>query len=145
MKYLICDLDGTLSDCSARRGFMEETPKDWKNFYFGIPYDPVNEWCKKILSLFYDDHYKIILMSGRPDTHKQVTLDWLEKHEIKWDELIMRKEGDHRNDNIVKLELFNELKERLGTPLFAIDDRQRIVDMWREQGITCLQCDKGDF
>ncbi len=29
--------------------------------------------------------------------------------------------------------------------LLAIADRQQVVDMWREQGLVCLQCDKGDF
>lgn len=27
--------------------------------------------------------------------------------------------------------------------LFTIDDRQSVVDMWRANGITCLQCKKG--
>ena len=29
--------------------------------------------------------------------------------------------------------------------LFAIDDRQQVVDMWRANGVTCLQCAPGDF
>jgi len=28
---------------------------------------------------------------------------------------------------------------------FAVDDRQQVVDMWRANGVTCLQCDVGDF
>jgi len=28
---------------------------------------------------------------------------------------------------------------------FVVDDRQQVVDMWRRNGITCLQCDVGDF
>ena len=58
--------------------------------------------------------------------------------------LLMRKEGDYRDDAIVKKELGAKVAE-MGTILFAIDDRQRVVDMWRENGIVCLQCDKGNF
>lgn len=30
-------------------------------------------------------------------------------------------------------------------PLFFIDDRKRVVDMWRRRGLTCLHCANGDF
>jgi hypothetical protein len=29
--------------------------------------------------------------------------------------------------------------------LYAVDDRQRVVDMWRSNGITCLQVAEGNF
>jgi|TARA_R110000823_G_scaffold205986_1_gene336775 hypothetical protein len=29
--------------------------------------------------------------------------------------------------------------------LYAVDDRQQVVDMWRSNGITCLQCAVGNF
>jgi len=32
-----------------------------------------------------------------------------------------------------------------GNVLCALDDRQQVVDMWRERGIRCLQVAKGDF
>ncbi len=143
MKYIICDLDGTLCDCSERRQFMEQEPKDWKNFYYGIPYDKCNQWCKEILRRFYRD-YHIVLMSGRPDNYKTETIQWLKDNFINYHTLLMRKEGDHRKDSIVKLELFGKIRES-GEILFSIDDRQQVVDMWRAEGVTCLQCDYGNF
>ena len=29
--------------------------------------------------------------------------------------------------------------------LMTVDDRQRVVDMWRAEGLTCLQVAPGDF
>jgi hypothetical protein len=29
--------------------------------------------------------------------------------------------------------------------LFTVDDRQKVVDFWRANGITCLQCAAGKF
>lgn len=29
--------------------------------------------------------------------------------------------------------------------LFVIDDRDSVVEMWRRNGLTVLQCAKGDF
>ena len=33
------------------------------------------------------------------------------------------------------------LVDMTGRVLFVVDDRQRVVDMWRAEGITCLQCE----
>jgi hypothetical protein len=43
-------------------------------------------------------------------------------------------------ENILDFELLTRFNI-----LFAIDDRQQVVDMWRRRGITALQCAKGDF
>jgi hypothetical protein len=29
--------------------------------------------------------------------------------------------------------------------MYAVDDRQRVVDMWRSNGLTCLQVAEGNF
>jgi hypothetical protein len=29
--------------------------------------------------------------------------------------------------------------------LFVVEDRSRVVEMWRSEGLTCLQCAHGDF
>jgi len=83
-------------------------------------------------------------MSGRPENYKPETVQWLRDNFITYHTLLMRKEGDSRNDKIVKLELFGKIRQA-GEVLFAIDDRQQVVDMWREEGVTCLQCDYGNF
>lgn len=40
------------------------------------------------------------------------------------------------------VELYQTLWNKI---LFVVDDRDQTVNMWRNNGITCLQCDKGDF
>jgi hypothetical protein len=29
--------------------------------------------------------------------------------------------------------------------LFVVEDRNRVVEMWREEGLVCLQCAPGEF
>jgi soluble P-type ATPase len=56
----------------------------------------------------------------------------------------MRKDGDNRNDTVVKREILEELiKTRY--IVAALDDRNRVVKMWRESGIKCLQVQEGNF
>jgi hypothetical protein len=59
--------------------------------------------------------------------------------------LFMRKTGDIRSDDIVKREIYETHIKPEWNVVCVLDDRQRVVDMWREIGLTCLQVDYGDF
>jgi len=63
----------------------------------------------------------------------------------------MRKEGDHREDNIVKSELLDQIltqypqvKEQFKIA-GVFEDRQQVVDMYRARGLRVFQVAKGDF
>ena len=53
----------------------------------------------------------------------------------------MRKEGDFRNDVEVKHEMIHSLNITPDDVLCILDDRQGVVDMWRQEGFRCLQVD----
>lgn len=57
----------------------------------------------------------------------------------------MRPAGDYRPDQIVKRELYEAHIAGQYDVLFCVDDRNSVVAMWRELGLTCLQCAEGDF
>ena len=57
----------------------------------------------------------------------------------------MRKEGDNRPDEVVKEEIFNENIRGNYSVRFVLDDRSKVVDMWRQLGLKCLQVAEGDF
>lgn len=59
--------------------------------------------------------------------------------------LHMRPDGDFRPDVEVKKEIYKREIEGQFKVLFAVDDRASVVEMWRAQGLVCLQCAKGDF
>ena len=143
---VICDLDGTLCKINHRLHFVKRPKgerKDWKGFFDGMIDDQVNSWCADILYRYND--FKIILCSGRPDSYRRDTVEWLEKNSIGYDELFMRNRADHRQDNIAKEIILDfEILTRY-TPFFMIDDRSQVVEMWRKRGYTCLQCASGDF
>lgn len=148
-KAVICDLDGTLCNIDHRLHFVKVDKSkgekaDWKNFFFNLRDDAVNYWCSDILHKFADNH-PIVLCSGRPDDHKRATMSWLTEHNLYFGHLYMRHRGDHREDSIVKEILLDfEILTRFD-PYFAIDDRARVVSMWRKRGITTLACAEGDF
>jgi hypothetical protein len=90
--------------------------------------------------------YNIIFVSGREGTDvcKVKTLKWLLENKLNGD-LYMRPEGDHRNDAIIKEEIYNKyIKDKFDVE-FVLDDRLRVVEMWRRIGLRCLQVAPGNF
>lgn len=143
---IICDLDGTLCNVEHRRHFVRrEGKKDWRSFFLGLKDDTLNTWCAQILSKFKDYTTHIVLASGRSDEYEKLTREWLVNHSIEYDDLFMRSRNDSRQDYIVKEIILDfEILTRY-TPVFFIDDRQQVIDLWRRRGYVALQCDIGNF
>ena len=90
--------------------------------------------------------HRLIFCSGRPERTRQATVDWLQRHlGLTPEALYMRGDNDRRADDIVKRELLARMRADRFEPAFAIDDRRRVVDMWRSVGLVCAQVAEGDF
>ena len=145
--FIIVDMDGTLADCSARRA-MAFTPekKDWDLFYQGVEHDPPIVPIRQLLWELCRNR-DIIVVSGRPiDKAGKATEDWLRTHlnpEMPIKHLFMRNSGDFRKDYVIKQEILDLLpKDRIR---YVLDDRDQVVEMWRKNGLTCLQVADGRF
>jgi predicted kinase len=143
---ILCDLDGTLARIEHRRHYVAGPgPKDWPGFFGQLHLDEPNLMLKEIL-YGLKERYTILYVSGRNSTYRQPTEAWLEKHGLDFHfALFMRGAQDHRDDDVIKQELY----ERYIKPYFdvhlAIDDRDRVVNMWRANGIECWQVAAGNF
>lgn len=131
----IVDIDGTLALHNGR------SPYD----YSKLAGDIVNEDVFELIELLSETSAEIIVMSGRPDTYRRETEDWLFGFGLDPDMLLMRPEGDERDDALVKYELFNGYVRGFYNVIGVFDDRNRVVDMWRKIGLTCFQVADGDF
>jgi hypothetical protein len=85
-------------------------------------------------------------VTGRYDTYRKQTEEWLKKYAINYEKLIMRKAGDKRKDSIIKKELYEKNIKDHYDVVFVLEDRDQVVKMWREElGLTCLQVAYGNF
>ena len=145
-KAIIIDIDGTLSDSNHRKHFVEGEEKDWTSFNESMIVDKPNVWCKKIVSAMVDQHdVEVLLITGRFEKYKDFTEDWLYRYSIPYEKLWMRPDEDHQPDTELKQKIYEEHIKDKYEVIFAIDDRKRVVDMWRKLGIICLQCAEGNF
>lgn len=150
---IICDLDGTLCNIEHRLHHVRGPgKKNWKAFCDEIPNDKPNLWCAKLINRYLgqadrsSNSEKVVFCSGRSDEYRKVTETWLHGYCFyNYEGLYMRRRGDSRADYIAKEIILDfELLTRYNI-LFAIDDRQQVVDLWRRRGLVALQCSHGDF
>lgn len=141
-KAFLVDIDGTLAHMRDKRG-----PFDWKKVHLDAPDEKIIDIVNILGSSNFAldlGHYKVIVMSGRDASCRDLTEEWLSDY-IHFDHLFMRPEKDMRPDNIIKAELFDQHVRDNFDVQFVLDDRQQVVDMWRSMGLTCLQVAPGEF
>lgn len=135
MKVLV-DIDGTLA---IRRG---RSPFEWDKAEFDAPNLPVVEVVRGLSLLGHE----VVYVSGRHEELRGVTDMWISQFVQVSGTLLMRTSGDNRPDEQIKAELVRNAGIELDTILLVLDDRDRVVNMWRrELGLVCLHVAEGDF
>lgn len=136
---VISDIDSTLT-----LGPKDRSPYEWHK----VGDDDINLGTSAILDglrvIGYVD--KIFLFSGRDEECRIETEDWLERHDIEYDELYMRRSdhvdeyGNQVKDTIVKAEMLEKHIIGKYNVLLIMDDRKTVCDMWRDvYGLNVFQ------
>ena len=141
---IVFDFDGTLCDITHRLHFIQNKPKDWPAFFRACANDPPIMEMVNLASRLVLAGNRVEVWSGRSDIVRRESDEWLTRHCIGHALLRMRKDGDYRQDAIVKAEWLEALPKH-DWPDVVFDDRQQVVDMWRAHGVRCCQVAPGDF
>jgi len=139
-KSIIVDLDGTLFVIDHRLHHVTDGNRDWDAFFACIPNDALNCDVARVVAALAAFGDRIVLCSGRPEKCRADTEACLSHFSVDYEALYMRPDDDTRPDHVVKKELLQQIRKDGYDPALVIDDRQSVVDMWREEGLTCLQC-----
>ena len=137
---IIVDVDGTVARMVERGPFDE---------HLVMTDEKIDGVINMVQVAFYQG-IEIIFMSGRTDGCYEDTRRWLNLA-LPWldndFELIMRRtvEDRGRPDDDVKYDLFKSRVEADYNVWYVLDDRNKVVKMWREIGLTCAQVAEGDF
>ena len=152
---IIFDLDGTLALIEKRRikagksADGKETKKmDWDVFHdpSNIHLDEPNIPVIKMAQLFAEDGFNIVIFSGRSDKTEHTTRSWLSRNRVPFHKLVMRphKTMNFVSDEVLKKDMLDKHLD-INDIFMVVDDRQKVVDMWRSLGLTCFQVAPGDF
>ena len=157
MTDYICDVDGTLMNVEKRVQWAKKHKKDtdrvmnWDMFLdplVMLEFDRSNRDVCNVINALYSDSINdnnIIITSARNERHRDVTIKQLELAGVKYHAMYLRNDGDMRPDDIVKEELLTNIRADGYKPTIAFDDRNQVVNKWRELGINCYQVRAGDF
>jgi len=166
-KTIIFDLDGTLADIGVRRAksLNSKGKIDWD--IFAAP-DSITNWDKpnlpviKMAQLFKADGFKIVIFSGRNDRGFFATKQWLADNDVPFDLLVLRPDKFKADswpiadgnpatfdmrfmpDDILKKKMLDTFVD-INYVFLIVDDRQKVVDMWRGLGLNTFQVAPGDF
>jgi predicted kinase len=136
-KALLFDIDGNVAHMNDKRG-----PFEWHKVDMDDPDENILNLARAL-----SKSYKIVFMSGRDESCRELTIEWLQAYykneEI---ELYMRPKNNFQKDNLVKLDLFNKYVKDKYYIEAVFDDRDQVVAMWRnELGLKCVQTAYGNF
>ena len=163
---VIFDLDGTLANIEVRRdkSLKPNGKMDWDVFFDAenIKLDEPNEPVIKMAQLFAEGGFNIVIFSGRNDRSFHTTKSWLSKYRVPFRKLVMRpdkflKRGDKiadgnpatqdmrfMPDEILKKHMLDAFVD-IDDVFLVVDDRDKVVKMWRDLGLNTFQVASGDF
>jgi len=137
--------------------------QNYETFYNLCDQDPPIDKIIVMLHLMARD-WNVVICTGRPETIRDKTVAWLDKHGIKqrlnnddktigsYDKLYMRPIAYPKNMNlgsasdvIIKAQMLLDMRTDGYFPWCVFDDRKQVVDMWRSEGLLCCQVADGDF
>ena len=147
---VIFDLDGTLADITVRKELATKSngKLDWDVFFdpSNIKLDVPNKPVVKMAQMLAEDGFTIIIFSGRTDKTKYSTRSWLTHNRIPFQKLVMRdsKTKHYTPDDILKKDMLDKYAD-INDVFLVVDDRNKVVDMWRSLGLTVFQVADGNF
>jgi len=140
--FVIVDIDHTLSDAFWRDSMIGNVP--WDEYHEQSKNDkPCKEIIELVNALEYVGH-SIIIVTGRNENHRAITVQWLIDNNVKVDQLLMRPEGDFTKNGEMKIRLIKDFFESesikdTGEPILLIDDNEDTIMEFNKLGITTLQ------
>jgi hypothetical protein len=144
---VIFDLDGTLALIDERRALAAKPDGkiNWKTFFApeNIALDKPNNPVMMAFYAFEELGYEMVIFSGRDEISRTETEAWLDGYDIHFDMMKMRPQGSFTPDDVLKKQWLDELG---ADRVFCVfDDRDKVVQMWRDNGLTCVQLAPGNF
>jgi len=165
---IIFDLDGTLADIEERKQKAQwesnDKAMDWDIFFDpeNIKLDKPKPEVIKCAQMFHQQGYKIVIFSGRNDRSFATTKEWLSDHNVPYDLLVCRPDkfkdeswpvadGNPATpamrfmpDQILKKIMLDTFVD-IDDVFIIFEDRKKVVDMWRELGLTCFEVEEAIF
>lgn len=143
--YYIFDIDGTLATMNEERRECLRN-KDYEWFYWPLVLkDTPIEHTILLLQTLVDTDANVIIMSWRSNESCLLTKQRLADNWIDYDYLLMRQRWDHRQDWMVKKDLYEKcLAHQPWRCLWVFDDREQVMKLRRNKWLFVFDVSQGN-
>lgn len=137
---ILVDMDATLCLNTTGRPYYGEGAAE------GMLNDIAVEGICNLVKTLYEKR-TIFIITGREGTPEiiEATKKWLDSNDIKVDGLFFRPVKDYSPGAECKKKIYEDNIKGKYNVEFVLDDNYKCVEMWREQGLVCLQPNEGKF
>lgn len=136
---VIVDVDGTLAAnyADTNTAFGTKGRKDFDTFFKSIEHSPVNNNVVTLANTMRDDdNMNLMVLTGRSGRYNRELASFIDRSGVKASRVITKPAQDFRPDNEFKQEVLDDLKNEGFVVVHSIDDRERSVNMYLNNGIT---------
>jgi len=133
----VFDIDGVVADVRHRLRHLEGR-RNWRAFFAAAGRDPLLPEGARLVAELAARH-DVVWLSGRPEWLREVTVGWLERHELPAREVRLRPAGDFRPAPRFKLDVLHSLAGR-GVAAF-VDDDDEVIDAALAAGFPAALAD----
>ena len=133
---VLVDVDGTLAEMQGR------SPFEWHR----VGEDEVRPAVADLLRILKTAGVLVLIVTGRDGVCHAETRAWLDANGIPYDAIYQRPVNNNQKDSHIKEQIYNTYIKGRWNVKFVLDDRNQVVDMWRNKlGLDVFQVAEGDF
>ncbi len=144
---VVFDLDGVISDASHRQHYLvgaRSADKDWDGFFGACVDDPPIAAGVALVDAISAD-ITVVILTARVFEVRDQTIDWLSRHKVRHDWLILRGEHEGEPSTDWKRRQFEQLADAGAEVGFVLDDDPRNVAMARTAGYAAMYVPSGYY
>lgn len=141
---VFCDLDSTIADTRHRHHMIgkgsDRESTDWIAYSMACADDAPMPGTVRVLQLLKQSGHDIIILSGRSIEAEELTREWLTRHDVPHDELLLRSAEDTRSNGESKVDRLREWLEARPEvqPVLMLDDWPEVATLMEPLGIPTL-------
>lgn len=138
-KVVLCDIDHVISNAFPRDHLIGGEG-GW-DFYHAesLSDEPIHDLVALINAL-HSQGFIVIGITARPEKWRSLTLQWLVKHGVMMEEILMRPDNAFHPAPEIKLKLaldrFADIKNEVA---LVLDDRDDVIAAFMQLGVSCLR------
>jgi hypothetical protein len=138
-RIILVDIDNTVSNAFWREAMVKD---GWDAFHDAGEKDELLPDGVLLVNALAEAGCHVVGLTGRPEKWRGQTLAWLIDKGVVVHELLMRADKDHRSSPIMKLSVaqarFGDGGMLAANVAMIIDDREDVLEKFREAGVTTL-------